>query len=93
MFEFCDEDRLAQHSHLTSGEPFPEDTGRARRRFVRVLSAGIEIAHHDTQHLSGQLAFALGDVHIGAKLAGLIGRGRLASQQADGRSRRDIVHA
>ena len=36
---------------------------------IESSSAGIEIAHHDAEHLSGQPGLALGDMH-----AGLIGQ-------------------
>jgi hypothetical protein len=35
--------------------------------------AGIEIAHHDAEHLSGHSGLALGDVNAGAQFAGFVG--------------------
>src|SRR5262245_55827596 len=38
------------------------------------LPAGIEIAHDDAEHLSRHSGLALGDLHAGAELAGLVGQ-------------------
>jgi len=47
---------------------------RAFRRGTQSLSAGIEIAHHDVEHLPGQPGLALGHMRAGEELAGLVGQ-------------------
>jgi hypothetical protein len=43
-------------------------------RARKSLSAGIEIAHDDAEHLPSQPGLALGHLHPGTELAGLIGQ-------------------
>jgi hypothetical protein len=80
----CAEGRRLIFSPASRGDDLEQRSGSAS------LATGIEIAHHDAEHLSRQSGLALGDVHAAAELAGLIGqnRGRRAVTVGDGRIRR-----
>ena len=68
-----------QTGELSERSGFWEGLGRFGKALIPLesnvdLSARIEIAHHDAQHLARQTGFALGDVDAAAELAGLIGQ-------------------